>query len=295
MVVTSGQPAGIFNEHGLILIKQHSIQTAVKRISGDHCYRRQVVTVTERALPDVGDIDRNRHAGQAGAAVERTRPDGGETVGKRHVGHVGAAFKRSLPHVGDTAGNDDAGQGGAVQKRSGPNAGDGQAVDGGGNICLAARPDVTGDGDVAGIGRVSEVGLAGVSSQRRGRRTAKDNRPVDCVRHVINRCIDITGKHTRISGRRAAQEIDCSQVGATIERNGAEVGDAGRNRYARQAGTGIKRHLTDARDAGGNRDIGYAGATLERSGPNGGDASGNGVTSDQAARIFDERRLVLVE
>ena len=84
-------------------------------------------------------------------------PDAGDAVGDRDARQAGAPIKRIVSDAADAAGNRDACQAGAVGERTIPDCGDGQAVDGVGDGRRNAGPHVTGDGDGAVIGRVSEV------------------------------------------------------------------------------------------------------------------------------------------
>ena len=115
--VTSAQSGGIFKKGDLVLVEQHSIDTAVKRILRVHGYGRQAGAERERVASNVGDAARYGDASQAGAVSERFRTDAGNAVGNRDVGQPCAKVERLYTDAGNAVGNRDAGQAGAVLER----------------------------------------------------------------------------------------------------------------------------------------------------------------------------------
>ena len=91
------------DEHGLALIEQHSIHTAissVKRIYRDY---RQAVAVKEHKVPDVGNAGGNRDAAQAGAVTERSVPDAGDRQAIDRVGDGHRSVGSGVSRDGDRA------------------------------------------------------------------------------------------------------------------------------------------------------------------------------------------------
>ena len=78
--VGSAQVDRILNQRCLVLIEQHSIEAAIKRILSIHSYRCQAEAEVERGVSNIGDTTGNRDAEQS-IAIECTIKDAGNAVG----------------------------------------------------------------------------------------------------------------------------------------------------------------------------------------------------------------------
>lgn len=210
---------------------------------------RRVDDVAERIRADADrDVPREADAGQPATPVERLGPDDGDAAAERDARQAETAVERPVADVGDAAGERDAGQPATVLERSVADAGDGEPVDVAGDVDVAARACVTGDGERRAVHRVGE-------GHRGGRPAGERLAPAAGLRRVI----DVRrgkGECVCARARRISFEKDAPQALAVEEHRVPDVGDAAGKRDAVQAGAAVERRSADAGDAVAENDAG---------------------------------------
>src|ERR1035437_1002717 len=97
--VATGFARRVLDEHGLALVKQDPIHTAIVRIERNHCDCRQSGAARERIVPDAGNAIPYRDVGEAGTKKERSFPEAVGAVANRDAGQAGTAREHIVSDV----------------------------------------------------------------------------------------------------------------------------------------------------------------------------------------------------